>query len=299
MRTPVLDALFSAITYLGDEVIFILIALTFLWCIDKRRAYFLIYLGLLGMGINTLIKNIFCIPRPWMRDPQFTIVEQARAAATGYSFPSGHTQTATTGYGGIALTSKHRSTRILCILAVALTAFSRLYLGVHTPADVLTSLSIGIALLLIVPPLHRRAERSHRGRMTSRALLGAFAVLVPAILTLLPATQSADAVLSAHGLKSAYTLSGATLGFLAAQWFDEKYLHYRTECPGWFQIVKLTMGFGLVMLVQTILHRPLQVLFNAHPIAYAARYFLVVLTGAALWPLCFTIAQRRLCPAVA
>ena len=65
------------------------------------------FLTFLGAGINSFLKLSFHIPRPWIKDPQFTIVETARSAATGFSFPSGHTNTAVTYMGGLALWHKN------------------------------------------------------------------------------------------------------------------------------------------------------------------------------------------------
>ena len=102
LRNPVLDVFFQLITTFGEETLFIIVGLLFFWCVDKREGYFLLCIGLLGTVINQFLKLLFRIPRPWVRDPSFTIVESAREAATGYSFPSGHTQTSVGVYGGIA-----------------------------------------------------------------------------------------------------------------------------------------------------------------------------------------------------
>ena len=102
IRTPFLDTFFSLITLFGEETLFILVGLLFFWCIDKKEGFFLLCVGLMGTVINQALKLFFRIPRPWVRDPSFTIVESAREAATGYSFPSGHTQTSVGVYGGIA-----------------------------------------------------------------------------------------------------------------------------------------------------------------------------------------------------
>ncbi|MBO5976406.1 MAG: hypothetical protein J6P94_04450, partial [Oscillospiraceae bacterium] len=106
IRNPVLDAFFSAITYLGDEIAFLVLAIVIYWCVNKSHGLYIMLAGLGGTLINQLLKLSFRIPRPWVKDPSFTIVESAREAATGYSFPSGHTQQVTTTMGGIARFSK-------------------------------------------------------------------------------------------------------------------------------------------------------------------------------------------------
>ena len=117
LRNPVCDAFFSVVTQLGEETVFILLGLLFFWCINKWEGYYILTVGLIGTVINQFLKLWFRIPRPWVRDPNFTIVESARAEATGYSFPSGHTQSAIGSFGSIARWNKHTLLRCLCIAA--------------------------------------------------------------------------------------------------------------------------------------------------------------------------------------
>ena len=102
IRNPILDGFFALITHLGEETFFLVIAILFFWCVNKRDGYFILLTGLVGTVINQLAKLFFRIPRPWVLDPNFDIVESARAEATGYSFPSGHTQNIAGTYGTIA-----------------------------------------------------------------------------------------------------------------------------------------------------------------------------------------------------
>ena len=147
IRTPVGDAFMSFITLFGEETLFIVLALVFFWCIDKKRGYYLLFTCFTGTICIQILKMIFRIPRPWVLDPNFTIVESAREAATGYSFPSGHTQCAAGLWGGIARSAKKRAVQIGGTVLVLLVGLSRMYLGVHTPLDVFVSL--GIALVVI------------------------------------------------------------------------------------------------------------------------------------------------------
>ena len=91
-RCGALDTFFSSLTYFGSEIAFMAAALLIFWCIDKRQGYYVFLVGALGTVCNQFLKLAFRIPRPWVLDPDFQIVEAARADATGYSFPSGHTQ---------------------------------------------------------------------------------------------------------------------------------------------------------------------------------------------------------------
>ena len=105
IRTPFWDQVAAAVTLLGEETFFMLVGLALVWCFDKRWGFRLLFVGLTGTVLNQLLKAVFLIPRPWVIDPEFTIVETARAGATGYSFPSGHTQSAACVLGMLALMS--------------------------------------------------------------------------------------------------------------------------------------------------------------------------------------------------
>ena len=106
VRVPALDAFFSAVTYFGDELAFMALALLLFWCVDKRTGYYVFVVGLFGTLANQFLKILCRVPRPWVLDPGFTIVESARAAATGYSFPSGHTQNAVGTFGATSRASR-------------------------------------------------------------------------------------------------------------------------------------------------------------------------------------------------
>ena len=135
VRTPFWDAVFSAVTHLGEETVFMVAAILIFWCVSKQEGYYLLLMGFFGTVVNQFLKLLFRIPRPWVRDPDFTIVESARAQATGYSFPSGHTQNAVATFGGIARSTRRPWVRWACVAVLLLVSFSRLYLGVHTLID--------------------------------------------------------------------------------------------------------------------------------------------------------------------
>ena len=82
LRTPWLDAAMSAVTHLGGELVFLVVALVMFWCLDKRQGYYLLSVGFMGTLVNQFLKITCRVPRPWIRDPYFSIVESARAEAT-------------------------------------------------------------------------------------------------------------------------------------------------------------------------------------------------------------------------
>ena len=156
IRNPFLDTFFGLITHLGSEIGLIVLALIFFWCIDKRQGYYLFAVGFVGTILNQFLKLTFRVPRPWVYDPTFEAIESAKADAGGFSFPSGHTQSSVGLFGGIARSDKKKWLRYLCLVPCLLVPFSRMYLGVHTPADVGVSVLIALSLvfLLYIHHLH-------------------------------------------------------------------------------------------------------------------------------------------------
>ena len=130
IRVPILNEFMLAITTLGEETAFLVLAMIVFWCVDKKRGYLLMSVGFIGTMANQFMKLWFRVPRPWVLDEKFTILEQAREAASGYSFPSGHTTSAVGTFGSIAASDKRRWVRIVSItLAVKE--------GLRTPLEVL------------------------------------------------------------------------------------------------------------------------------------------------------------------
>ena len=135
LRTPFFDTILGAVTYLGDETFFMLVAITVYWCVNKKWGYYLLITCYFSTLINQFVKILCRVPRPWVRDPAFSIVENARSAAAGYSFPSGHTASITVVSGCIARVTSQKWLRAVCVAVLLLVAFSRMYLGVHYPSD--------------------------------------------------------------------------------------------------------------------------------------------------------------------
>ena len=284
IRLPILNEFMLAITYLGDEIAFLVVALILMWCSDKRSGYFVLSVGFLGTIANQFMKLWFRIPRPWVLDENFTILEQAREGASGYSFPSGHTQSSVGTFGAIAYTTKHKLVRWLCIAATILVPFSRMYVGVHTPLDVGVAAVMAVLLIVILKPL---IFTDRKGVFSVfLGIMVAASVAFLCFVELYPFPADIDTHNMESGLKNAYTLLGAILGMVVVYTVDEKWLHFPTEAAWWAQIIKVAAGLGLVLLVKNGLKAPIEGLLG-NLIGRAVRYFLVVIVAGVVWPLTF------------
>lgn len=287
IRTPFWNGVMSAVTQLGGEVIFIVAAVVVFWCVSKWEGYYLMTIAFCGTVLNQFLKLICRVPRPWVRDPNFTIVESARAEATGYSFPSGHTQNAVGLFGGMARWGGRRWVRLGLTALALVIAFSRMYLGVHTPADVGVSLVLAAALVLGLYPLMRRAQEKPRymGYVLAAMLVvsGAFVVFVETCG--FPADMDAENL--ASGIGNAWKMLGAVAGMTLAWLLDRRYIHFETQAVWWVQVIKVAVGMALLLAIKSGLKAPLLALLGHEGLAGGVRYFLLVLVAGAVWPLVF------------
>ena len=294
IRTPVLDAFFSVVTHAGEETLFIIFGMLLFWCVSKKHGYYLLLVGFAGTIVNQFLKLLFRIPRPWVRDPNFTIVESARAEATGYSFPSGHTQSAVGVYGCIARAFSHPAVRIPCLALCVLVPFSRMYLGVHYPSDVFVSVGIALLLIFVLHPIVLRAVDKPA---QMRILFTVLAVLTTAHLLfvhLYPFPADLDMHNYESGIKNGFTMLGCLLGLWVAYEVDTRYIHFSTEGSLLVQAVKLIIGFVLLMGIRAALKAPLRALFAGSYFSDCVRYFIMVVFAGCIWPLTFPYFRRKL-----
>ena len=291
LRHPILDFFFSTITHLGEETIFMALGMLFLWCINKYEGYYLLTVGFLGTQINQLLKAIFRVPRPWVKDPNFTVVDGAQAEATGYSFPSGHNQSSVGSFGSIARWTPRRWLLILSVAACVLVPFSRMYLGVHTPLDV--GVSVGISLLLIFglyPLVHKAAQKPNHMRILLLCIL-VWSIAQLLFMKFYPFPADADAANLYSGLKNAYKMLGAVAGFVVAYELDLRFIRYETKACFWAQGLKWVLGLGLSLGLKELAYVALGWMSD-ELLMRAIAYFLLVLFAGAVWPLTFKYFQK-------
>ncbi len=300
IRNPVFDFFFDILTKLGEETVFLAVAIFFFWCVSKREGFYILITGLFGTVINQGLKMMFRIERPWIIDPEFEIVESARLEATGYSFPSGHTQNIAGTFGSIGRYSKRKWVRILCVIIIVLVALSRNYLGVHTPLDVAVSLIIAGALVFGLYPFFGSEERFNKAMPVIVALSAAISLALLIYVNVLPgALSGADEVTAESYLfnlesakKNAATLFGCMLGLVAVYPIDRFFIKFDTKARWYAQVIKLVLGLGIILLIKGTLQSPLEALFRIFTdtpmyIARAVRYFIIVCFAGIVWPLTF------------
>lgn len=289
IRFDELNEFMLFITQLGDVLAFLVIALVVFWCVDKRWGYYVLSVGLIGTILNQFMKILFRIPRPWILDEKLSVVGLDGAGADGYSFPSGHTQSAVGVFGSLACLAKARWIRISAIVLAVLVSVSRMYLGVHTPLDVFVAAAMAVILLIIIRPLVFHNNGKYMPILI--CISAAMSVGFLCFMEFYSFPETVDHENYTHALENAYTLLGAMLGVLVVYFADQKWLRFPVKAVWWVQIIKVALGLLLVLLVMEGTSAPLKTAFGPM-IGRCIRYFLTVITAGAVWPLTFRFWGR-------
>lgn len=282
IRNPVLDVLCKMFTTMGEEAFLMVVFCLLAWCVDKPFAHRLGFAFCTGMGINQVLKITFCVRRPWVLNPGLTVSPLAEESATGYSFPSGHTQSGVTVFGGLARNwCRCRPFAALCVLCAAGIGFSRMYFGVHTPADVLASVVIGVLVIFTADALWRRCERH-----PAAALCVGLALSVG--MTLYALYKSYPPYHLAHLADDCIKIAGAISGFFIGWYAEQRWLHYKTAASVPVQVLKLLLGIAGLLVLKWAVRSVPQGVFMMF-----AGNLLLILWCVLLWPWVFEKIRNR------
>jgi membrane-associated phospholipid phosphatase len=227
---PALDAIFEAITFLGEEEFFIMLLPLVFWCVDFAVGARLAFAFLLSVYANTGLKYLFAHPRPFELDPAVKLHD-----AEGYGLPSGHSQSAVVVWGTIAAGFRKTWLWVVAILLMVLIGFSRIYLGVHFPTDVLSGWAVGAVFLAACLALEPRFTAWLK--RASLAVQLALAVFVPLALLLL------------HPTKDTGSSMAVLMGMGAGVALTRQVAPFSADGPLWQRAVRFLVGVvGLLVL---------------------------------------------------
>ncbi len=249
-------------SYIGEmETVLIIIAFIY-WCVNKNYGkYFL--MGWCGNRVvNGFLKVTVCAYRPWIRDARIVPDSEALADATGYSFPSGHSTNGASLFGGGAIRKElSKILRIFLGIIFVLIAFSRIYLGVHTPQDILVGSLVGLLVMWLTVRLMAWIEKHPEKDLLvmGAGIAIAVAVAIFAAVKSYPVDYNEAGELLVDGAKMAkdtYKGAGWCIGFLLGWVLEKRFIDFKTDVPMMTRITRLTIGLLSYYAVSLIL-RPL------------------------------------------
>ena len=253
-----LAAFLSKMTWLGETNTAIVIMALLYWCVSKDfGTYFL--MGWSGNRlVNGMLKVTVCAYRPWIRDARILPHGDSITTATGYSFPSGHTMNAATLYGGGAVRRDiPRVLRIVLGLLVLLVGFSRNYLGVHTPQDVLVGAVAGILVMCLTIKLMQWVKIHPEKDLLVVCIGVGIAILVAIYAAVKPYPTDTDAAgrVLVEGAKMANdTFKGVSwcVAFLTGWILERRFVQFSTNISMMKRITRLTVGLLTYYVVSLI-----------------------------------------------
>jgi membrane-associated phospholipid phosphatase len=257
---PVLDVVAEALTMLGEPVLIAVLFCALYWCYDKKLGETVIFSMMASLCLNGILKDFFALPRPIGEEG---IVSRRVETATGYSFPSGHTQSATAFWSPIMLAAKGMIGRVVPILIILCVGWSRLYLGVHYPRDVLGGIAFGLLATLVIRFL---LKKNRWGVALALCLL----LAAVAVLT----GESADTMKSV----------GLTVGAAGGLLLERRYVKF--TIPKAAKTLVLRLLGGLVII--GVLYALPKLLLPDTAIIGAIRYGVVAFVAVGLYPLLFS-----------
>jgi membrane-associated phospholipid phosphatase len=226
LLAPQFNALFSAITDLGSDSFLVGIAAIIYWCFDKRQGRLLTYVLLIGAYVNFFLKLLV----PWPRPPTgLRLAEQNEAS---FGFPSGHVQDSTTVWAWITLSFRKRIFAIIGIVLISAVGVSRIYLGLHYPAQVIGGAIVALAFVALVSLILKHIP--YRDDKMKAPLQIAFSLLTVAPLILsIPLTGDVG---------EAARIAGYLFGFSIGALIEERFVGFKTNITLARRIVRIILA---------------------------------------------------------
>ena len=211
------------------------------WCISRRAGLFLLFVATFGRMLNTLIKDTACVYRPWILDSD----------ASSYSMPSGHTQFATAIYGGLAYVYRKKFPVLIipCVLMILAVAFSRNFLGVHTPQDVLVAIVETAVVIFLADKLFDAIEKDKDFAKT--AFIVGIVVTVFAAIYILTKSYPVDyfdgkIIVTAKAAKlDSMDVIGGAFAFLIGVALENKFVNFSTNVDLGVKVRRVIIGCGV------------------------------------------------------
>lgn len=248
----ILRTIAEYISELGASTFTVVILIILYLSIDKKLGIRIMLVYSVGGLLNQTLKNAFTVNRPWVKNPQLVSTPKGYESATGYSFPSGHSQTAVASYGNFAyyVGRKRKFLFWTSIIIMFLVPISRLILGVHTPQDVIGGMLTGLFGMVIWLKLEDWIV-AKKGR--DFIALGVSVVIIAAHL-LYVSLKYYEVVVAADGsllvdpvamVVDCYAVAGVALAAIGGLIFEKHIVDFDVSGPVWVRIIRSVVGIAI------------------------------------------------------
>lgn len=270
-----IDIIAELITMLGEQYLFVVVISFFYFVYNKKMGTVLAYSLFLSAAFNNAIKGVVQAKRPFELDSG--IVPKRPETATGFSFPSGHSQNSSSFYTSLGLIINKKKYWIIFGIVIFLIALSRVYLGVHFPHDVVVGVVLGIGTAFLGNFLFKKYGDSLKGTII---LLATTAIIfLPFIFIFYHSDHEAIAK-----FRDFYITYAMFLGFSLAIIIERYYVDFNCNTRLKRRIYRFLIGVflcGLLMLGLKTVFPDNSIIFDF------IRYFLTAFVPMGLFPLTF------------
>ena len=279
---------FMELVSLSAISVLILIPAFMYWCTDKSAGLYTLSSYALSSALTVIVKLTACVYRPWVRDSRIIPAGDSVRSATGYSFPSGHTANAASVYGSLAVSAgkKKKQISVICGFLILLTAFSRNYLGVHTPQDVLAAMLLGFAVAFGMSKLfvYLSGNPEKEDIVLAGGIVFCIAALVYISVKPYPSGIVNGTVLVEPKvmMKDGFGCIGRLAAFCIARYAEKKWIRYSPSVS--FRTAVLGFaGAAITMLIILYGGSPAEAVFGMHWGAFA-KNFIMMSFIIVIWP---------------
>ena len=294
----VFDEFFNALSKFAVDILPFLGYIIF-WSVSKKWGYRFMITLWCGEVINGLLKLIVCAYRPWIRSDKINPAGDSKVAATGYSFPSGHSTVATIHYGTIF--ARQRKKRmwlaIVCAVLLFLTCFSRNYLGVHTPQDVLVGFGVSVVLIIVVGFSQKKLEGNQKAVdiLTFAGIAAVLGVLIFVMFKPYPMDYDANGNLLVDPqrmMNDTFKACGGFIGLMIGSYIERHFIRYEVPAGAAALPVLTCVGFALMFAWEQLFAPATIVQILGKHWGNMLAYGIMVIFAVALWPLVIRKACR-------
>ncbi len=290
MTGGIFDELFNAISKFAVDLL-IMVPYIVYWSVDKNWGYRYMFTTWISEVVNGLIKLTVCAYRPWIRSPQIEPAGDSKVAATGYSFPSGHTLMATNQYGTTIAyqKEKRRWLAIICGIMIALTGFSRNFLGVHTPQDVICGFLEALVIIIVLGKAFKALEGKEEliDKLTYLGIALHIVFVIYVVFKKYP-MDYVNGVLLVDPIemqKDMFGGCGGILALLVGSYIDRHFLHYEINFNSRYLPVLTSVGVLLMIAFRSLVGPA--TLVKAFGILWGnyLEKFIMLIFATVIWPM--------------